>query len=178
MNGGSAGIGLETARRARTDRADVILTEPFAHSRPVDGFDRYRGCVFFWRSWSIAAARFLTWFEEEGVSFAGCPPFVSAEPSGVGSETGQLSQRSSQIHFLVSGLETVSGRCLNAGLGFWNAHALTEEIGLAMEVFGWRERDGVDSVLDRDLTCSWEPRDPMSERLDELIERGSGQRPD
>jgi hypothetical protein len=53
-------------------------------------------------------------------------------------------------------------------------HALAEEIGIAAEVLGRRQRDRIDPVLDRELAGGWEPRDPMSQRFDEGIERGGG----
>lgn len=55
-------------------------------------------------------------------------------------------------------------------------HALAEEIGIATEVLGRRERDRIDPVLDRDMAGGRKPGDPMSERSDEVTERVGGQR--
>jgi hypothetical protein len=101
---------------------------------------------------------------------------VDSTLSGVGSVLGQLSQHPGQSHFCVSSLEATLHRGLDLALGLGGTHALAEEIGIAAEVLGWRQRDRIDPVLDRELAGGWEPRDPMSERFDEVIERGGGQR--
>ena len=48
----------------------------------------------------------------------------------------------------MSGLEAAPDRGLNTVLGLGVAHALAEEIRIATEVIGGRERDGIDWVLD------------------------------
>ena len=89
---------------------------------------------------------------------------------------GQFSQHPRQNHFGVSSLEATLHRGLHLALRLGGTHALAEEIGIAAEVLGWRQCDRIDPVLDRDLARGWEPRDPMSERFDEVIERRCGQR--
>jgi hypothetical protein len=56
------------------------------------------------------------------------------------------------------------------------AHALAEEIGIATEIPGRRERDRIDALLDRDQAGGREPSDPMGKRSDETVERPGGQR--
>jgi hypothetical protein len=85
-------------------------------------------------------------------------------------------QHSRQSHFGVSSLEATIHRGLDLALSLGGTHALAEEIGIAAEVLGWRQRDRIDPVLDRELAGGWEPRDPISEGFDEVIERGGGQR--
>jgi hypothetical protein len=97
--------------------------------------------------------------------------------SGVGSRIGQFSQHSAQGHFGVTSLKAALHRCLELALGLGGTHALAEEIGIAAEVRDWRQRDRIDPFLNRDLAGGREPSDPMSERFDEAVERGGGQRP-
>jgi hypothetical protein len=61
-------------------------------------------------------------------------------------------------------------------VGTWVAHALAEEIGIATKVLRRRERDRIDTLLDDDTAGGRKARDPMSERSDEIAERGGRQR--
>ena len=49
---------------------------------------------------------------------------------------GQVAQHRGQVHFRVSGLETVPERCSEQALGLGLAHRLGEEVGIAAEVLG------------------------------------------
>src|SRR5262249_49974229 len=87
-----------------------------------------------------------------------------------GSVTRQFSQHSGQSNFALSSLKATFHRSLDLALGLGRPHPLAEEIGVAAEVLHRRQRDPIDSVLDRELTGGRKPRDSMSERFDELIE--------
>src|SRR5713101_1984824 len=93
----------------------------------------------------------------------------------VRSNISQVAQQTRERHFPISGLEAALDRGLNAALGLGVPGALAEEIRIATELLGWRERDGIDSVLDRDMSSGREAFDPMSERSDEATEHVGGQ---
>jgi len=92
------------------------------------------------------------------------------------SSVSQIAQHPGQGHFPVSGLEAALHCSSNPVLRLRVAHALAEEIGIAMEVFGRCERDRIDPVLDRDMAGGRKPGNPMSERSDKIAERVGGQR--
>jgi hypothetical protein len=92
------------------------------------------------------------------------------------SKVGQVAQHPAQGHFRISGLEAALHRCSDPALRLGVEHALAEEIGVAPEVLGRRERDPIDPILDRAVAGGREPGDPMSERSDELAELVGGQR--
>jgi hypothetical protein len=92
------------------------------------------------------------------------------------STIGQAADHSAKGQFRFSGLEAALHRGLDALLRLGVEHALAEEIGVAPEVLGRRERDRIDPVLDHDLASGWEPGDPMSERFDEIADRVGRQR--
>ena len=67
---------------------------------------------------------------------------------GLLQRSAQLPQQSAQSHFRLSSLKAVFHRGLGALLGLGSAGALAEEIGIAAEVLGRRERDRVDALLE------------------------------
>ena len=80
------------------------------------------------------------------------------------SRVGQVAQHPAQGHFRISGLEAALHRGSDPALRLGVEHALAEEIGVAPEVLGRRERDLIDPILDRAVAGGREPGDPMSER--------------
>src|SRR5712691_3713630 len=88
----------------------------------------------------------------------------------------QVAKQPGQVHFRLSGLEAALQRGSEPALGLGIAQALAEEIGIATEVLGRRERDRIDAVLDRDKAGGRKPADPMRERSDEIAERVGGHR--
>ena len=87
------------------------------------------------------------------------------------SMVSQVAQHPGQVDFRFAGLEAALHRGLDPALGLRVAHALAEEIGIATEVFGRRERDRIDPLLDRDMAGGREPGDSMRERSDEIGKR-------
>ena len=81
--------------------------------------------------------------------------------------TTAVAQHVGQRHLAVSGLEAALHRALDTGLRLAVAHAFSEEIGIATEVLGRRERDRVDPILDHGMACGREPGNPLRERRDE-----------
>jgi hypothetical protein len=79
----------------------------------------------------------------------------------------EVAQHPGQGHFCGSRLEAFVHRGLDPALRFGIAHAFAEEIGIATEVLGRRERGRIDPILERDTTGSRKPGDPMCERSDE-----------
>ena len=70
-------------------------------------------------------------------------------------------------------------RLIAAWIRLWASglrDALAEEIRIATEVLGRRERDRIDALLDRDKAGGRKFGDPMSERSDEIAELVGGQR--
>jgi hypothetical protein len=94
-------------------------------------------------------------------------PSLRGQPgsSRIGSVPGQFSTHPRQSHFGISSLEATLHRGLDLALSLGGTHALAEEIGVAAEVLGWRQRDCIDPVLDYKLAGGWEPRDPLSGRF-------------
>ena len=86
----------------------------------------------------------------------------------------QIAEHPGEVHFRISGLEAALERGLEPALGVGGARALAEEIGIATEVFGRRECDCIDPVLDRDMTRGGKSGYPMSQRSDEIAERFGG----
>jgi hypothetical protein len=83
-----------------------------------------------------------------------------------------LAEHSSQVHLRVPGLEAADERRPEAALGLGTACGLAEEVGVAAEVFGRRERNDVDAILDRRKAGGGKLGDPAGELRDEVAEDG------
>src|SRR5262249_1591881 len=88
---------------------------------------------------------------------------------------GEFAQHPSEVHFRLSGLETGLERRLEQPLRLGFARALAEQIGIAAEILGRRERNCIDPLLHGEEAGGGKLGDPMSERPDEIVERMSRQ---
>src|SRR5262245_61846072 len=97
--------------------------------------------------------------------------------SSTRSTVRQIAQKLAQVEFRVSGLEAVLESGLDLALRLGPADDLGEEIGVATEVFGQRERDGIHPVLYHEAARGRKAGDPVRERSDETVELPGRQRP-
>ena len=84
-------------------------------------------------------------------------------------------QSAAEGKLCIACLEATLYRGLNQLLGFRLANVLAEEIGVAPEVVGGRERDRIDAVFDRDTRSGWELCDSPGECSDKIAELRGGQ---
>ena len=94
----------------------------------------------------------------------------------LGDAIRQITDDVRELHLHLSGLQPSAHGGLNSALRLRVPYPFAEEIGIATEVLGRRERDRVDPVLDRHMAGGRKRGDPMGERLDEIAERVGGQR--
>ena len=86
-----------------------------------------------------------------------------------------------RIQLRVSKLKAAAVRGLEASLGFWFTCGFSEEVGVAAELLGGRERDGVNAILDRREALSGNPairwagdatKSPRSRAVDPAVSFG------
>src|SRR6185369_3602617 len=82
--------------------------------------------------------------------------------------SSKIRHQLAQVHFCVSRLEAAFHRNLHSSLVLRSAHTFEEEIGVALNVIGRSESDGVDSIFNDGLTGSRKTGNPMRERSDEF----------
>ena len=82
----------------------------------------------------------------------------------------EFAYQSGQIHLRVSCLKPAFHRSLHEFLELIRARALKEEIRIATDVLNGRKRDCIYSLLNHGMARGGKPRDPMSERADEIVE--------